>query len=88
MESAAETTSLDDELLTAREGFLALSDFLWRRTRAEVENLFTLVGDTALRDDGASADPAAWADWLDSVARIRRGCAPRDPAEGALAIGR
>jgi len=65
------------ETLTVRESFLALSDFVWRRSRVEAENLLSLVGDTALQADGEATDPAAWEDWLGSVERIRLGQPPR-----------
>jgi len=66
-----------DELLTPREAFLAMSDFIWEFAQRAGDDLLTLIGDTGLEADGGPTDPAAWDDWLASVARIRSGMAPR-----------
>jgi len=63
--------------LTAREAFLAMSDYIWRYAQSAGDDLITLIGDTALEMDGQPTDPAAWTDWIASVERIKAGHSPR-----------
>lgn len=65
-------------MLTAREAFLAMADYIWRYAQTAGDDLITLVGDTTIEADGRPTDPAAWDDWLASVERIKRG----EPARG------
>ncbi len=73
---------LDNEdpkvLLTPREAFLAMADFIWEFGQRAGDDLMTLIGDTVIESDGQPADPAAWDDWLRSVSKIRSGKAPRE----------
>jgi hypothetical protein len=67
----------DGETLTSREAFLVMSDFIWSFAQRAGDDLLTLIGDTDLMNDGMPTDPAAWEDWLTSVARVKSGRAPR-----------
>jgi hypothetical protein len=64
-------------VLTEREAFLVMTDYIWRYAQSAGDDLITLLGDTSLQADGDPTDPAAWGDWLVSVDRIRRGRPPR-----------
>jgi hypothetical protein len=51
-------------LFTFLEGYYALQD-------QKDEFLFAnLLGDMDILDDGITADPAAWFDWIDSIAKV------------------
>lgn len=67
----------DDDVLTSRQAFLAMTDFIWEFAQRAGDDLMTLIGDTGIEADGGPTDPAAWDDWLSSVAKIRAGKAPR-----------
>ena len=67
-------------LLTPREAFLVMADYIWRYAQSAGDDLITLLGDVTLLADGQPTDPAAWDDWLESVDRIRRGQQPRSDA--------
>lgn len=64
-------------LLTPEEAFLAMADFIRQFAQRAGDDLLTLIGDTGLEPDGRPTDPAAWGDWLASVARAKAGEAPR-----------
>lgn len=66
-----------EQMLTSREAFLAMTDYVWQFAQRAGDDLMTLIGDTGIEADGGPTDPAAWDDWLASVARIRAGKAPR-----------
>jgi hypothetical protein len=68
------------EMLTPREAFLVMSDFIWNFAQRAGDDLLTLIGDTDLMKDGMPVDPAAWSDWLTSVALVKSGRAPRAEA--------
>lgn len=44
---------------------------LYQRTRSD--ELGSLLGDLSLLEDGITADPAAWGDWLRCIEKVRRG---------------
>ena len=67
----------ESELLTPRQAFLAMTDFIWQFAQRAGDDLLTLIGDTGLEADGEPTDPAAWSDWLASVSKILEGKAPR-----------
>lgn len=67
-------------LLTPQEAVLAMSDFIWQFAQRAGDDLLTLIGDTGIEDDGGPTDPAAWGDWMNSIAHIRSGNPPRDNA--------
>jgi len=75
--SPPDSQSPDGGLLTPREAFLVMTDFIWEFAQRAGDDLITLIGDTGLEADGAPTDPAAWDDWLASVAKIRSGKQPR-----------
>lgn len=66
-----------EEFLTVQQAFLVMTDFIWEFAQRAGDDLLTLIGDTSLEADGGPTDPAAWDDWLASVAKIRSGKAPR-----------
>lgn len=75
--SSPDSAPPDQELLTSRQAFLAMTDFIWQFAQRAGDDLMTLIGDTGIEADGGPTDPAAWDDWLASVAKIRAGKAPR-----------
>ncbi|GAA5018894.1 hypothetical protein GCM10023317_60730 [Actinopolymorpha pittospori] len=77
MSSPESSLPPDQELLTSRQAFLAMSDFIWQFAQRAGDDLLTLIGDTTLEADGGPTDPAAWDDWLASVAKIKAGKTPR-----------
>lgn len=66
-----------DTVLTVREAFLAMTDFIWEFGQSAGDDLLTLIGDTDIEADGGPTDPGAWESWLESVAKIRSGRGPR-----------
>lgn len=71
----------DAEMLTPREAFLAMTDYIWRYAQRAGDDLITLLGDTTIEADGQPTDLAAWEDWLASVGRIKRGEPTRGEGE-------
>ncbi|QCB92506.1 hypothetical protein [Cellulomonas shaoxiangyii] len=73
------SASYDDrgENLTAQEAFLAMTDFVWQYARRNPEYMMTILADIQIYPNGETADPAAWTDWLDSVAWVKSGKPPR-----------
>lgn len=67
----------DEPTLSRRDAFLVMSDYIWQYAQRAGDDLATLLGDTELERDGMPGDPAAWDDWLASVAKIRSGKPPR-----------
>ena len=65
------------DLLTPRQAFRAMTDFVWEFAQRAGDDLLTLIGDTEIESDGEPADLAAWDDWLDSVRKIQAGESPR-----------
>jgi hypothetical protein len=59
------------EQLTIRQAFETMVLFLegvYSRTGSD--DLGSLLGDLQMLDDGTTADPAAWQDWLKSVRSV------------------
>jgi hypothetical protein len=59
------------ETLTIRQAYEAMALFLegvYQRTNSD--DLGALLGDLQILEDGGTADPAAWQDWLNSVGKI------------------
>lgn len=59
------------EKITVRQAFEAMLLFLediYKRTGSD--DLGALLGDFQMLEDGTTADPAAWQDWLSSVRRV------------------
>lgn len=75
--SSPDSKAPDDDLLTPHQAFLAMTDFIWEFAQRAGDDLLTLIGDTGIEADGGPTDPAAWDDWVASVAKIRAGKAPR-----------
>lgn len=76
--SSPDSPTTEDDMLTTRQAFHAMTDFIWEFAQRAGDDLITLLGDTGIEADGGPTDPAAWDDWLASVAKIRAGKAPRD----------
>ena len=56
------------ECLTSLQAFNAMRNFLegyYERTSSD--DVGSLLGDLQLLEDGGTADPAAWGDWVDAV---------------------
>ena len=61
------------EMLTTREAFEAMVEFLAQfYSRTKSDDVGGLLGDIQMRDDGLTADPAAWHDWLKCVSVVTR----------------
>ena len=75
--SSAHSPANEQIVLTPREAFLVMTDYIWRYAQSAGDDLITLLGDTTLEADGQPTDPAAWTDWLKSVERVSRGLQPR-----------
>ncbi|WP_203668764.1 hypothetical protein [Cellulomonas pakistanensis] len=71
--------------LTVHEAFLVMTDYLSACHLLGPGPVEDVLIAAAPEPDGDTSDPAAWHDWLDSVARIRSGQPPRsifaDPSE-------
>ncbi|NRT79461.1 hypothetical protein [Clostridium beijerinckii] len=62
----------DNINLTIQEAYKSMVNFLekyYQRTNSD--DIGGLLGDIMLIDEGITADPASWDDWLESVERIK-----------------
>ncbi|NRT73605.1 hypothetical protein [Clostridium beijerinckii] len=62
----------DNMNLTIEEAYKSMVNFLekyYQRTNSD--DIGGLLGDIMLIDEGITADPASWDDWLESVGRIK-----------------
>jgi hypothetical protein len=68
-------STLDDPLhMNEKTAYLAMFDFVERHYRITGSDAFgALLGSMALLDDGGTADPAIWGEWLACVERARKG---------------
>ena len=60
--------------LNEKEAYLAMFEFLaslYERTRSD--ELGALLGGMSLLEDGVTADPAVWQDWMQSVQKAKQG---------------
>ncbi len=60
--------------LTVKQAFQAMVLFLegfYERTQSD--DVGALLGDLLILEDGSTADPAAWDDWLNSVGKVLEG---------------
>lgn len=64
--------------LSERQAFLVMMEFTWRFAKSAGDDLLTLLGDTEIRPDGSTVDPAAWDDWQECVDWILAGHSPRN----------
>jgi hypothetical protein len=65
--------TMSTDQLTLQEAYLSMFEFiveLYNRTKSD--ELGALLGDLSLLDDGSTADPAAWEDWLRCVEKARQ----------------
>lgn len=59
--------------LTLKEAFVAMRLFLeeyYQRTSSD--DVGSLLGDLDFLDDGGTADPAAWEDWIECVEKVQK----------------
>ncbi|CAM2157420.1 conserved hypothetical protein [Paraburkholderia tropica] len=66
--------TIQTDRLTLQEAYLSMFEFLvelYQRTKSD--ELGSMLGDLSLLEDGTTADPAAWGDWLKCVEKARRG---------------
>ncbi|WP_017211372.1 hypothetical protein [Clostridium beijerinckii] len=62
----------DNMNLTIEEAYKSMVNFLekyYQRTNSD--DIGGLLGDIMLIDEGRTADPASWHDWIESVERMR-----------------
>lgn len=62
----------DNMNLTIEEAYKSMINFLekyYQRTNSD--DIGGLLGDIMLIDEGRTADPASWHDWIESVERMR-----------------
>ncbi len=60
--------------LSTKEAYLAMFAFLEHRYGMTTsDDIGALLGNMALLNDGGTADPAVWADWLDAVEKASSG---------------
>jgi len=60
--------------LTIDEAYLAMYEILlsvWKRTQDD--ELGNLLGDMSLLENGKTADPATWGDWIKCVEKVKTG---------------
>ena len=59
------------EKLTSKQAFQAMVFFLESLyERTESDDIGALLGDLQILEDGNTADPATWEDWLESVEQV------------------
>ena len=57
-----------------KTAYLAMFDFLEQRYEStRSDDIGALLGSMSLLNDGGTADPALWSDWLTSVQKAQRG---------------
>jgi hypothetical protein len=59
---------MNDSMLTTKQAYLAMYQFLvdfYRRTKSD--DVGSLLGGMSYLEDGHTADPAVWADWVNCV---------------------
>lgn len=57
-----------------KTAYLAMFDFLEQRYQStRSDDIGALLGSMSLLNDGGTADPALWSDWLTSVRKAQRG---------------
>lgn len=66
-----------DSVLSEKQAFAAMAEFLWQYARRAGDDLITLLGDIELEADGLPTDAAAWDDWLECVRHVKAGLPPR-----------
>jgi hypothetical protein len=67
------TRSLTMTQLTERESYQAMIYFLEKYYElTNSSDVGALLGSMQLLEDGASADPALWSDWLGAIQRVQR----------------
>lgn len=60
--------------MDSKTAYLAMYDFLDRvYKQTNDDGIGALLGGMSFLEDGQTADPAAWSDWLESVKRAQDG---------------
>ena len=58
--------------LTVEEAYRSMVVFLeMHYARTNSDDIGSLLGDLILLEDGSTADPAMWKDWLDSIQLVK-----------------
>lgn len=62
-----------EQMITIKEGYLAMYEFLvdLYYREGEAENLGKLLSDLTFLENGSPADPAAWLDWLSFIEKVK-----------------
>lgn len=64
----------EDDKLTVLEGFQAMYAYLEAHySRVKADEIASVLSDMSTLEDGSTADPAAWKDWLDAVKLAKQG---------------
>ena len=62
---------MKNALITSEQAYLAMFEYLVELfRRANSDELGSLLGGMSYLDDGQTADPAAWMDWLKCVKKV------------------
>jgi hypothetical protein len=65
---------MTDTTLTLQQAYLATFEYLSQLyKRYESDEVGTLLEEMSFLENGATADPAAWGDWLKCVEKARQG---------------
>lgn len=56
-------------VLNEKTAFHAMSIFLNQYAERVKNDLYTVIGDIAIMQDGLTTDPAAWDEWIEAVER-------------------
>ena len=69
----------DNTLLTIEEAYLAMISYLnYLYELTDSDTLGGMLGDMCFLDDGVTADPAVWGEWLDAVSKVKDGEMTKD----------
>lgn len=58
-------------LLTPQEAFLAMIEYVWQFSSHGGLDFVQMMSDISIESDGGTRDPAAWSDWLHSIAHVK-----------------
>lgn len=58
-------------LLTPQDAFLAMNEYVWQFSSHGGLDFVQMMSDISIESDGGPRDPAAWSDWLKSVAHVK-----------------
>ena len=65
-------TMSNQQQLTSKEALAAMVDFLEKYyERTGSNDIACILSDLKILDDGKTADPAAWNDWMESIKKSK-----------------